>query len=119
MPSFRPRLVLSSIAFLLATACAGASHGSAPKDHVTPPVRYRGDAGPNILEPVKLHIEVLVQADGTPDMRTLKVSGQGAGSAHAAVESWIRDSMFKPGTRNGVAEAMVMKMDIASQLVRR
>jgi hypothetical protein len=107
---------------LLSAGCASAPHtgeGSPAKEHITPPVRLRGGSPPSMREEVRLHIEVLIGADGTPDMRTLKVSGKGAGMAHAAIESWIQDSMFTPGKRNGVPVAAVMKMDLESKIVRR
>lgn len=122
MTLIRPRPAALLLALILSAGCASTPHSNATspaKVRVTPPTRLRGDAGPEFTGEVRLHIEVLVNADGTPDIRTLKVSGVGAGASHAAIESWIRDSRFRPGTRNGVPVPAVMKMELQSKLVRR
>jgi hypothetical protein len=111
------------LALVFSAACASAPHGdgttsTASKAHITPPVLLRAGSSPEIREEVRLAIEVLIDADGNPDMRTLKVTGKGAGSAHAAIEDWIRGSAFTPGKRNGVAVSAVYKTGLETKRVR-
>jgi hypothetical protein len=112
-----------TLALLFSVGCASAhaadgTTSSATKDHVTPPVRLRAGPAPELREEVRLMIEVLIDADGNPDMRTLKVSGKGAGSAHAAIEDWIRTSVFAPAKRNGVAVPAVYKTGLQTRIQR-
>jgi hypothetical protein len=111
------------LALVLSVGCASAPRAdgtttSATKDHVTPPVRLRAGPSPELREEVRLTIEVLIDAEGIPDLRTLKVTGKGAGSAHAAIEDWIRTSAFTPGKRNGVAVPAVYKTGLQTRIQR-
>jgi hypothetical protein len=123
MKSIPIRAGALALALVFSVACASAPRAdattsSASKDHVTPPVRLTTGTAPLIREEVRVTIEVLVDADGNPDMRTLKVMGKGAGSAHAAIEDWIRGSAFTPGKRNGVAVPAVYRTGFETKMVR-
>lgn len=75
---------------------------------------------PEIREEVDVRFEVLINPDGQPDMRTLKVTGKGSGSGHAAFEEWIRNSTFTPAMLNGHPVAAVYKGGLKSRIeVRR
>jgi hypothetical protein len=123
MKVFSGRVCTLLLALTFSVACASAPHAdgstsTATKDEITPPVRLRAGPPPEIREEVRLTIEVLIDVDGNPDMRTLKVMGKGAGSAHAAIEDWIRTSAFAPGKRNGVAVPAVYRTGLETKRVR-
>lgn len=108
----------------LSVACASApraetSSAAQTRDQFTPPVRLRDGMPPNFRGEARLSIQVMIGADGVPDMRTLRVSGTGAGDAHAAIEEWVRTSAFEPARRNGVPVAALMKMTLQSNVIRR
>lgn len=110
------------VALVVSAACATASQNSAGKaGKITPPAYLRAGPSPQIREEVDLRIEVLIDADGQPDMRTLKVAGRGSGSARPAIEDWIQSSTFKPAMQNGQPVAAVFKTGLKTrvQVIRR
>lgn len=102
MPHLRLRHLALLVAVVAAAACASASQGGTSKPgKITPPQQLRAGPRPEIREVVDLRYEVLIDAEGQPDLATLKVMGKGSGSARAAIEDWIRNSTFKPAMQNG------------------
>lgn len=62
----------------------------------------------------------MIDAEGQPDISTLKVTGKGSSSARAAIEDWIRNSTFKPALQDGHPVAAPYKGGIKSTVeVRR
>jgi hypothetical protein len=45
--------------------------------------------------------EVLIDAEGRPDMLTFRVRGTGASENRDALASWIEGSVFAPATQGG------------------
>lgn len=99
MPHVRSVLSALAVAGLL-TACAGV--GTNPSNaravRITAP-RMVSQGPLELRAPANLRIEVLVKADGRPDLRTLKIIGTGD---RVAVERWITSSVFEPGRKEGV-----------------
>jgi len=118
-PRFRHLALL--VVLGVAAACASASHnGANDAAKITPPERLRAGPMPEIREEVDLRFEVLIDADGQPDIRTLKLTGKGSGSGHAAMEDWIRNSTFKPAMQDGHPVAAVYHGALKSRIeVRR
>lgn len=95
---------------------AGASATSA-SSRTEPPRLMRGSA-PELRmpsgsaagnEPIRIDYEVLVNATGQPDLRTLKVSGRGAAENREAIARWIRAAVFQPARRDGEPVAATFK----------
>jgi hypothetical protein len=102
MPHPRLRHLALLVAVFTAAACASATqNGSGKTGRITPPQQLRAGPPPEIREVVDLRYEVMVDAQGQPDLSTLKVTGKGSGTARNAIEDWIRNSTFKPGMLNG------------------
>jgi hypothetical protein len=121
MPHSRLRHVALSVALAICAACASASQGTANQaGKITPPQQLRAGPRPEIREEVDLRYEVMIDAQGQPDLSTLKVTGKGSGSARTAIEDWIRNSTFKPGMLNGQPVPALYKGGIKSRIeVRR
>ena len=121
MPYPRLRHVALSVALAICAGCASASQGAAnTAGKITPPQQLRAGPRPEIREEVDLRYEVMIDAQGQPDLSTLKVTGKGSGSARTAIEDWIRNSTFKPGMLNGQPVPALYKGGIKSRIeVRR
>ena len=77
MPHPRLRHLALLVAVIISAACASTSQGGTSKpEKITPPQQLRGGPPPEIREVVDIRYEVLVNADGQPDLRTLKVTGE-------------------------------------------
>lgn len=72
-----------------------------------------GSAGRDAL---RLVIEVEVDAAGSPEMNTLRVSGPGSVENRAAIERWIRGSRFEPATRGGEPVAGVYRTQLRARV---
>lgn len=96
-----------ALAAVLLPACASSNPSVAPARAAgsikAPQMTSRG--GLDLRGDADVRIRVLVGADGVPDLRTLQVSGQGAGTHRAAIEQWLLTSAFTPGHQNGVPVA--------------
>jgi ABC-type phosphate transport system substrate-binding protein len=121
MPTLRLRHLALLFALAVSAACASASqNGPGKSGKITPPQQLRAGPRPEIREEVDLRYEVLVDAEGQPDMSTLKVTGKGSSSVRGAIEEWIRSSVFKPGMQDGHPVAALYKGGIKSRVeVRR
>ena len=111
------RLACAVVAISLLTACASTSastpESSAEVEDRTEPPRMvsRGSfpqlsiSGPNPAErPVaRMHIRVMIDSEGRPDLSTLRVTGLGAAENRNAIEQWISGATFRPAMRNGEA----------------
>lgn len=120
MPHLRLRHIALLITLGVSAACASASQNPASKEgKITPPLQLRAGPRPEIREEVDLRMEVLIDANGEPDMKTLKVIGKGSGSNHAALEDWIRNSTFRPAMQNGHPVPAVIKLGLKSRITVR
>lgn len=121
---------LFAVAALMAAAgCASGSGGASAKGstRVQPPellTRTRPDLVPPRTTSASgrpttvVELSVLVNADGTPDMNTLKITGAGAADNRGAVTQWVQGLRFKPARRNGEAVAGTFTMSFGA-VVRR
>jgi hypothetical protein len=48
---------------------------------------------------VRITVQVLIPADGRPDMSTFKITGFGAGENENALRQWMEGAVFKPAHR--------------------
>jgi hypothetical protein len=122
MDSHRLRHVASLAAFVVIAACASASQnaGAPHAARITPPQQLRAGPLPEVREEIDVRLEVLVDEDGQPVMKTFKVTGKGSGSSHAALEDWMRNSTFKPAMQDGHPVAAVYRSGIKTTVqVRR
>jgi len=123
MPHVRLRHLALLAALVVSASCASTPRNTGAGTagaKVTPPERLRSGPPPEIREVVDLRIEVLVDADGQPDMRTLKVTGKGSGSTRTAIADWIRSSAFKPAMQDGQPLAAIYRTGIKTSVqVRR
>jgi hypothetical protein len=121
MPLVRLRHLALLVAVVASTACASSSQGTANKaGKITPPQQSRAVQPPEIREEVDIRYQVLIDAEGQPDLATLKVTGKGSGSARNAIEDWIRNSTFKPAMQDGHPVAALYKGGIKTHIeVRR
>lgn len=51
---------------------------------------------------MQVEIAVMVDADGRPDMSTLKLAGNATSNNRTAITEWIANSTYEPGRRDGV-----------------
>ena len=121
MTHLRLRHLALLVALAASAACASSSpSGAKTKSGITPPQQLRAGPYPEIREVVDLRYEVMIDAEGQPDISTLKVTGKGASAARGPIEDWIRSSVFKPATQNGQPIAGLYKGGIKSRVeVRR
>lgn len=68
---------------------------------------------------LRLRIEVLIDASGRPDMKTLKVIGPGAAENRAAIERWIEQAMFRPAQRGGQPVPGIYRTGFEVRIVAR
>lgn len=111
----RFRAVASALAIGFLVACAkGAATTPTPQaeasEGIDPPRMLSRGSFPhlNITGPspsgrpvARIHIRVMIDPSGRPEMTTLRVSGIGAGENRLAIERWIADANFRPAMRNG------------------
>jgi hypothetical protein len=69
-------------------------------------------------EAAALRIEVLVAADGRPDLRTLRLVGGGA-TVRTAVEQWLAASTFEPARQGDVPVDAVYRTQIRTRVTVR
>lgn len=93
---------------ILAAGCASAPKpaGDAP---ATPP-KLLVSSRPELRfsprtpgRPVDIRVEVQIDANGRPNIETLKVTGQGAVDNRDAVATWLQSAQFQPAQRAGHA----------------
>jgi hypothetical protein len=115
------RLVVSvvSAVILASAACAHPSTSAdtsiAPKAAaIQPPKMLRGDM-PRLRSPGKFDakIEVLISANGEPDMTTLQITGSMGGDVRSELRDWIHQSQFEPARQGGLAVPAVFKMGLS------
>lgn len=122
-PRSRPAAFVALVILVASVGCAGtprpadpaALAASAASGRVTPP-RMVSRAPAEIRGEVDLRIEVLVDAAGRPDLRTLQVTGRGLGTQRSAIEQWIAGSTFEPAKRDGQPVAAVYRTGIRSRV---
>ncbi|HJR65784.1 MAG TPA: hypothetical protein VJ802_05110 [Gemmatimonadaceae bacterium] len=132
MATFRViRLVtLGTLCAFAAIACAKATQSSSSPEstHTEPPRLLTRGSAPDIAVPesnaggratVRIRIQVLVDALGRADVRTLKLSGVVSTQDRIAIERWIESVTFRPAMRNGEAVSGVWAMTLAARVVRR
>ena len=128
------RLLTCAMALLPAIGCISGTSGATAGDRTAtasarsePPRMMRGNP-PQLSVPsgsaagrdaLRVTIEVLVDADGRPDMKTLRVTGRGGAENREAIARWIQDSAFRPARHAGQPVAGVYRTTIAARVVRR
>lgn len=100
-------ILVALLPLSLLCACAGASKdptgAPAASTAVRPPELLRG-THPELRVPmstssratVRIELEVMVDANGSPDMRTFKAVGPGADINGDALRTWIEGASFRP-----------------------
>jgi hypothetical protein len=86
------------------------NRGNAPQLRV--PVSYSGRA------PVRVDIEVMINADGQPDMQTFKATGLGADINRDALFTWIEGSSFRPARVEGRSVPGLFRMRLEAAVRR-
>jgi hypothetical protein len=86
---------------------------------LTPPQLRVSSIPASGRSPIRVRFEVLIDAEGRPDMKTFKATGMGAAENEHALAQWIESSMFAPATRRGIAVPGVYKGSLQVRLVRR
>lgn len=61
---------------------------------------------------IDVRIEVMIDADGRPDLNTLLVTGHGAAENRGVLSEWIRMSTFRPGELDGRRVAALYKTTV-------
>lgn len=132
--SISARLLTCAMALLPAIGCISRTSGGTPDDRAAtasapsePPRMLRGNP-PQLSVPsgsaagrdaLRVTIEVLVDAAGQPDMKTLRVTGRGGAENREAIARWIQGSAFRPARRAGQPVAGVYKTTVAARVVTR
>lgn len=120
----RPWCVLVLLLLVFSTgACAsgggGAGSAAAGLPEATMVSGNRGlDLG-STGEEINISIEVMVDSAGNPDLRTLRVTGQGAVQSQSAVAAWIQSARFRPARVGGRPVAGVFRTRIRSSIETR
>jgi len=117
-----------ALAFAVGCASSAAGSGANEEERVTPPRRISRNAPPQLTiysvpssgrAPIRVSYEVLIDADGRPDMRTLKLTGLGAAENRDALTRWIEESMWEPARRGGQPMAAVYRGSLQVRIGRR
>lgn len=115
MPSPRRALAwVATLGLIVAASCASSGAGNesrpdqrdvAPRmiSRLTPPFLRISSMPASGRSPIRVAFEVLIDAEGRPDMSTFKVTGFGAAENRDAFASWIQQSTFSPARRGGIA----------------
>ncbi len=122
MAPHRLRHVTLLAALVSLAACASTAHtaGTSGSAKITPPQQLRAGPMPDVREEIDVRYEVMIDERGLPDMTTLKVTGKGSGSSHAALEDWIKASAFRPAMQDGHPVAALYHGGLKSKIeVRR
>jgi hypothetical protein len=61
---------------------------------------------------------VMVEANGQPDMSTLRVTGTGASDYRQAIVEWVERNSFEPGRSNGVAVRAEYQTSLRTKMVK-
>ena len=69
--------------------------------------------------PVRVTIEVMIDADGRPDMKTFKVTGFGAAENQDALARWIEQSSFQPARSGGQPVPGLYQAKLEARVVAR
>ena len=126
--TWRPVYVLAALLATLACASTPKDPAAAPAAGATAidppqlnrgtppqlrvPVSYSGRA------PVRVEIEVMVDAGGRPDMRTFKATGLSADINRDALFTWIETSSFRPARLDGRLVPALFKMRLEASTRR-
>ena len=123
------KVLVALLPLSLLCACAGASKDptGAPTatTAVRPPELLRGTR-PELRVPtstssratVRIDLEVMVDANGSPDMRTFKAVGPGADMNGDALRTWIEGASFRPARLDGHAVPGLFKMRLEAAVRR-
>lgn len=90
---------------------------AAPKAAPIQSPRMLPGAPPRISSPGRFNarMEVLIRADGSPDMTTFQIIGSMSAGTTADLRSWIAQSLFAPAKQAGVAVPAVFKLEMRTQ----
>lgn len=86
------------------------SRGTPPQLRI--PVSYSGRA------PVRVQIEVMIDGDGRPDMKTFRAIGLGADINRDALYTWIESASFRPARIDGRSVPGLFKMELQAAVRR-
>jgi hypothetical protein len=113
------RRALGLILIALAGACGRATSEGSSRSEFRPPAIAGRYPRLEFTTPVRGvgEFSVIIRADGTPDLRSLQLSGVQGESHRGAVELWIGQTSFRPATQFGrpIAARFVWKSDINSK----
>ena len=121
--------LVAAVCLTLAAGCAsaGSGAGAAAEERVTPPRRVSRNVPPDLTiysippsgrSPIRVSYEVLIDAEGRPDMRTFRATGPGAPENRQALARWIEQSVWAPATRAGQPVAAVYRGSLQVRLRR-
>lgn len=123
------KVLVALLPLSLLCACAGApkdpTDAPAATTAVRPPELLRGTR-PDLRVPtstssratVRIELEVMVDADGSPDMRTFKAVGPGADLNGDALRTWIEGASFRPARLGDHAVPGLFKMRLEASARR-
>ena len=128
----RPRrsaICAVTLVLTLASSCASSGAGNnmgsdapdvAPRmvSRLSPPMLRVSSVPASGRSPLRVSLEVLIDADGRPDMSTFRVTGQGAAENRDALATWIQQSTFTPAARGGVVVPGVYRARFAARARR-
>lgn len=124
----RPAFVLAALLATLACASTPRDPATAPAADaaaIDPPQISRGNPPPLRIPasnsgraPVRVDIEVMVDAGGRPDMRTFKATGLGADINRDALYTWVEGSSFRPARLDGRLVTGLFKMRLEATVRR-
>ena len=112
-------LALSAIVLAAGCASSGTSNSATPAGY-KPPTLVSGGINPELNFPnsgngsVSVTFEVMVDAAGRPDLKTLKLSGTGAEVNRETMETWLSRVKFKPATVNDVPVSSPFKSTVGA-----
>jgi hypothetical protein len=113
------RRALLLILIALGGACARATSEGSSRSEFRPPAIAGRYPRFEFTTPVRGvgEFSVIIQADGTPDLRSLQLSGVLGESHRGTVELWIAQTSFRPATQFGrpIAARFVWKSDLNSK----
>lgn len=127
MPALHRRV--ACLLLLASAACASAPSAGSTADGATArasaPKRRSTLAHPELTFPrgstgeLRVDIAVMVDPNGTPDMSTLKLTGNVLSDNREAVARWISQSTFDPAVANGVPVRAEYRTSIRAKTVIR
>jgi hypothetical protein len=117
----RGHLQVLIAACLLSIGCASGGAGSNARSSNVQPPRIVSRTGPLQLRvsgagpaggTTIIDVEVMVDANGVPDMSTFRATGSAGAENRGTLMQWISEAKFEPGRRDGVPVASLFRTTI-------